>query len=273
MKKAIVTQLRLYQKKKIYECSGSGSSDVVAAVNDRILVLVINNARSRKPCTNNAYPKAQYLVTFFLGLFDQHPRQGLLKSAIFARKWYQFDSYPQTKSAMWSLERLRCAYRQDIKNLAQICWVKTTPAQFSGKEHLIEFLGNAVTISPEHEDLGNIIARVEVPDSSPDFRDKIVACPDFPDQNLAFPDFCDHDDPPRLSRPKLISPWHLKITAKHSEANRVLYVIIQNTAYNLTRQTFSSKLMQVLCSSWGRMAVTSKSWSNSRTKQNMAMYH
>ena len=60
MKKAIVTQLRLYQKKKIYECSGSGSSDVVAAVNDRIFVLGINNARSRKPCTNNAYPKGHF---------------------------------------------------------------------------------------------------------------------------------------------------------------------------------------------------------------------
>ena len=73
---------------------------------------------------------------------------------------------------MWSLERLRCAYRQDIKKLAQICWVETTPAQFSGKEHSIEFLGNAVSTSPEHEDLDNIIARVEVPDSSPDFPDQ-----------------------------------------------------------------------------------------------------
>ena len=26
-------------------------------------------------------------------------------------------------------------------------------------------------------------SRAEVPDSCPDFRDKILACPDFPDQN------------------------------------------------------------------------------------------
>ena len=56
-----------------------------------------------------------------------------------------------------------------------------------------------------------------VPNSCPDFRDKILACPDFPDQKQACPDFRDHDDPSRLPRPK--RSWR-----DHNIATHIWYV-------------------------------------------------